>query len=151
LQTPVCKTLYENMTNSIKHSGIVESVEDGCVKVKIVQTSACSSCKIAGHCSASESKDKIVEVYDKTLDGLKVGDSVVVIASQRTGMLSVLLSSVIPLVILVAVLFFMIELTENEVLSALTSIGALIPYYLVLYLMRDKIRSKLSFGIETVR
>ncbi len=139
------------MTNSIKHSGIVESVEDGCVKVKIVQTSACSSCKIAGHCSASESKDKIVEVYDKTLDGLKVGDSVVVIASQRTGMLSVLLSSVIPLVILVAVLFFMIELTENEVLSALTSIGALIPYYLVLYLMRDKIRSKLSFGIETVR
>lgn len=139
------------MTNSIKHSGIVESVEDGCVKVKIVQTSACSSCKIAGHCSASESKDKIVEVYDKTLDGLKVGDSVVVIASQRTGMLSVLLSSVIPLVILVAVLFFMIPLTENEVLSALTSIGALIPYYLVLYLMRDKIRSKLSFGIETVR
>lgn len=139
------------MTNSIKHSGIVESVEDGCVKVKIVQTSACSSCKIAGHCSASESKDKIVEVYDKTLDGLKVGDSVVVIASQRTGMLSVLLSSVIPLVILVAVLFFMIQLTENEVLSALTSIGALIPYYLVLYLMRDKIRSKLSFGIETVR
>ena len=139
------------MTNSIKHSGIVESVEDGCVKVKIVQTSACSSCKIAGHCSASESKDKIVEVYDKTLDGLKEGDSVVVIASQRTGMLSVLLSSVIPLVILVAVLFFMIELTENEVLSALTSIGALIPYYLVLYLMRDKIRSKLSFGIETVR
>lgn len=139
------------MTNSIKHSGIVESVEDGCVKVKIVQTSACSSCKIAGHCSASESKDKIVEVYDKTLDGLKVGESVVVIASQRTGMLSVLLSSVIPLVILVAVLFFMIPLTENEVLSALTSIGALIPYYLVLYLMRDKIRSKLSFGIETVR
>lgn len=138
------------MTNSIRHSGVVENVEGDCVKVRIVQTSACSSCKIAGHCTASESKHKIVDVYDKAHEGLNVGDVVVVVASQRTGMLSVLLSSVIPLLILVLVLFGAIALTGNEPMAALMGICALIPYYIVLYLLRDKIRSKLSFGIETV-
>ncbi|MQO97027.1 SoxR reducing system RseC family protein, partial [Prevotella copri] len=38
------------MNNKIKHSGIVESVEEGCVCIRIVQSSACSACKVAAHC-----------------------------------------------------------------------------------------------------
>ena len=48
--------------NKIKHTGIVDGVEGECVKVRILQASACSACKVAAHCNASEMKEKMVEI-----------------------------------------------------------------------------------------
>ena len=47
------------MSNKIKHNGVVDGVEDGCVRVRILQSSACSACKVAAHCNTSETKEKI--------------------------------------------------------------------------------------------
>lgn len=49
------------MTDKIKHLGIVESINGSYLKVRIVQTSACSACSIKGHCSAAESKEKLID------------------------------------------------------------------------------------------
>lgn len=136
------------MTNNVRHSGIVHGVEDDCIKVRIVQTSACASCKISGRCSASEAKDKIVDVYGSGLDDLNVGDNVWVVASQNTGYFAVLLSSVIPLFVLVIVLAAVIGITGNEVLAALVGLCSLIPYYIIIYMLRERIRVRLSFHIE---
>ena len=54
------------MTDKIKHLGIVESINGSYLKVRIVQTSACSACSIKGHCSAAESKEKLIDVYNKS-------------------------------------------------------------------------------------
>lgn len=135
------------MSANIKHSGVVDEISDGCIKVRIVQSSACASCKVAGHCNASESKEKIVDVYSAT-GRFAVGDNVIVTASQRTGFLAVFLSSVIPLFLLIAVLASVLAATGSEAAAALSSLGALVPYYLILYILRDKIRSRLSFRIE---
>lgn len=136
------------MKNNIKHLGVVDSIEGECIKVRIVQASACSSCKIAGHCNASESKEKIVDIYDKKLWNVKKGDKVIVMASQRTGFLAVFLSSVVPLIILVSVLALAFFLTGNEAFAALVSLLSLIPYYFIIYLLREKIRMRLSFYID---
>ncbi len=136
-----------NMNTDIKHAGVVDEIGEKCVKVRIVQSSACSSCKVAGHCNASEKKEKIVEVYGQT-DGYSIGDSVIVIASQHVGYLAVLLSSVIPLFLLIVVLVVVLFSTGSEVLAALFSVISLIPYYLILYVYRNKIRTRLSFRIE---
>lgn len=58
------------------------------------------------------------------------------------------MSSVIPLIILVAVLAIAFVITQSEVSAALFSLCSLIPYYLILYYMREKIRVKLSFHID---
>ena len=136
------------MGADIRHCGVVDDVTDGCVKVRIVQSSACASCKVAGHCNASESKEKIVDVYERDARKFAVGDNVVVVASSRMGMFAVLLSSVIPLFLLVAVLAAVLAATGSEAAAALSSLGALVPYYLILYMLRDKVRSRLSFSIE---
>ena len=52
------------MSQKISHSGVVESILDGCVKVRIIQTSACAACKVASHCNAAESKVKIVDIIE---------------------------------------------------------------------------------------
>ena len=134
------------MSNKIKHSGIIESVGPHAIQVRILQTSACASCKVAGHCGASESKEKIVDVYGE-YDG-KVGDTVTVVASDQVGVNAVVLGFGVPFLILIFALYVLIRLTGNEPLAALGSIACLIPYYFVLYMNREKLREKLSFTIE---
>ncbi len=65
------------MSNKIKHSGVVEKIVGDCVRVRIVQTSACAACKVASHCNAAESKEKIVEVSCANSADYKTGQQVV--------------------------------------------------------------------------
>ena len=132
----------------ISHSGIIESIAEGCVKVRILQTSACAACKIAGHCNASESKEKIVEVFTDHTGGYSLGQEVVVCASRDVANKALLLGFGVPFLVLVGVLVLVLRVTGDEGVAALSGILALIPYYFVLYLFRSRIREQLSFYIE---
>ncbi len=139
------------MHTKISHSGIVESVEEGCVKVRILQTSACAACKVAAHCNASESKEKIVDVLNVPDSGtLKKGDAVVVSASRDVAGSALLLGFGLPFVVMVAVLVAVLLLTGSEGLAAVAGLVSLVPYYAVLWLCRDRIRQKMAFELETI-
>ena len=132
----------------ISHSGIIESIAEGCVKVRILQTSACAACKIAGHCNASESKEKIVEVFTDHTGGYSLGQEVVVCASRDVANKALLLGFGVPFLVLVGVLVLVLRITGDEGVAALSGLLALVPYYFVLYLFRSRIREQLSFYIE---
>ena len=136
------------MSNKIKHSGVVENILGDSVQVRIVQTSACAACKVAGYCNASESKEKLVDVYHADTRNLRVGDVVTVTASTQVAAQALLLGFGLPFVVLVAVLIAVLLITDNEGAAALSGLGALVPYYAVLFLFRNRIRDKLSFSIE---
>ena len=137
------------MHNKIKHDAIVEEFKDGCLKVKIIQASACAVCKAASHCHASESKEKIVSVYGVSeSDGFSKGDQVTVWASMETGRNAVLLAFVLPFVLMVSVVFLMSRFTTEEPLMALSGVGILVPYYILLYMFRDRISNRFSFKVE---
>ena len=143
--------LCTQMENSIRHEGTVESVDGEHIRVRIVQHSACSACKVASHCSASESKEKIVDVLNvANTESLKKGDAVVVSASGDVAGSALLLGFGLPFVVLVAVLVVVLLLTDNEGLAAVSALVALIPYYAVLWLFRDRIRRKMAFELETI-
>jgi len=136
------------MSNKISHSGIVDSIVGDCIKVRIVQTSACASCKVAGHCNAAESKVKIVDVFGAGGKGCQVGQEVTVSASKDVAGRALLLGFGLPFVVLLAVLLVSLYLTGSEGLSALLALGALMPYYLLIWLFRNRIQQKISFQIE---
>ena len=136
------------MSNKITHSGVVERVEGDCVKVRIVQTSACAACKVASHCNAAESKVKIVDVLTPDSSAYRAGEEVVVSASKDVANRALLLGFGLPFLLLLGVLVVMLRLTSEQGLAALGAIGALIPYYILLWLMRDRIRQQISFRIE---
>ena len=136
------------MSNKIKHSGVVENILGDSVQVRIVQTSACAACKVAGYCNASESKEKLVDVYHADTRNLRVGDVVTVTASTQVAAQALLLGFGLPFVVLVAVLIAVLLITGNEGAAALSGRAALVPYYAVLFLFRNRIRDKLSFSIE---
>ena len=136
------------MSNKIKHSGVVEKIMDDCIQVRIVQTSACAACKVAGYCNASESKEKLIDVYHADSHRLNVGDAVTVTASTQVAAHALLLGFGLPFVVMVTVLVVVLQTTGSEGRAALSGLLALVPYYAVLYLFRNRLRDKLSFSIE---
>lgn len=136
------------MSNKIKHNGVVDGVEEGCVRVRILQSSACSACKVAAHCNASETKEKIIEVQVADADRYQRGDSVIVVADTAVGFRASLYGYLLPLVLMVVSLVAVLKITQSEGYAAMSALGILIPYYIGLYLLRNKLRNKLSFSIE---
>ena len=136
------------MSNKIKHNGVVDGVEEGCVRVRILQSSACSACKVAAHCNASETKEKIIEVQVADADRYQRGDSVIVVADTAVGFRASLYGYLLPLILIVVSLVAVLKITQSEGYAAMSALGILIPYYIGLYLLRNKLRNKLSFSLE---
>jgi sigma-E factor negative regulatory protein RseC len=136
------------MSDKVSHSGVVERIEDGCVHVRIVQTSACAACKVAGYCNASESKEKVVDVYCDDSASYSVGQAVNVLASRQVAGRALLLAFGLPFVVMITVLVVVLQVTANEGWAAVSGLLALLPYYGVLWLFREKLRNGLAFAIE---
>ncbi len=136
------------MSTKISHSGVVESIEGDCVHVRIVQTSACAACKVAGYCNAAESKEKIIDVQCADAVAFKVGQPVVVSTSGKVAVRALVWGFGIPFIVLVTVLFVVLRATGSEGTAALSALLALIPYYCLLWLFREKMREQLAFSIE---
>ena len=130
----------------IRHKGIVSESDGKQVRVNIIAHSACSSCKAKTACGMSESQEKIVEVSDSR--HFAVGEEVMVNMDQALGTRAVLLGYFFPFLVLFISLVVMIQVTGREGLSALIAISLLAPYYLVLYLFRDRLKKRFSFRIE---
>ena len=127
------------MTDIIKHRGIVEKVDGSHIVVRIVQTSACAACSAKGLCNASESKEKQIDVYDAN-PSCRVGEEVMVCGTTSMGMRAVVLAFGVPLLILILVLGISMKVTnEDALLSAGIALVSVIPYYIVIYLMKNKL------------
>ena len=136
------------MSQKISHTGVIERIEDGSMKVRIVQTSACAACKVASHCNAAESKVKIVDVFGCDTTNYSTGQEVTVWASKDVANKALLLGFGVPFLLLVCVLMIALRLTASEGVAALVALGSLVPYYFVLWLLRERIQRGISFQIE---
>ncbi len=129
----------------IKHDGIVIAVNgDGTVRVRIVQTSACASCKAKAMCASAESKEKeIVAIGDGLL---AIGDEAEVMVQQKMGWKAVLLAYMLPFVVMMTVVAIgngLLGIREEVIgTSALCAMGV---YYIVLGFFKDKIQKDFSF------
>ena len=134
----------------IKHDGIVIAVNsNGTVRVRIVQTSACASCKAKAMCASAESKEKELTAFTvQNCSGseVEVGDEVVVMVQQKMGWKAVLLAYVLPFAVIMSVVAVGNGLlgVREEVIgtAALCAMGV---YYIVLGFFKDKIQKEFSF------
>ena len=142
---------YRLMNDKIRHSGVIDSIAGGKVRVRILQQSACAACKVASHCHASETKEKLVDVSCDSVDAYRPGQEVLVTASRQVAFRATLLAFIVPLIILMVVLVVAIRATGSEAVAALSALGALMLWYSLLWLLRSMISSQVSFQIEEVK
>jgi sigma-E factor negative regulatory protein RseC len=133
--------------DDIKHEGRIVSIDGEKIYVSIMSKSACASCHAKGMCTVSEMKEKIIEVCCPEDQEFKVGEKVVVSMRKSSGNKAVFLGYFLPFLILVTALFTLNQLFEDEGIAALISIGILIPYYLILFIRKEKIKKKFNFYI----
>ena len=142
-----CNVEFTNMSESINHKGIVEKIDGGTVYVRIIQQSACSGCHAQSMCAASESKVKIIEVPD--ISGqFRPNEEVELCGRSSLGMQAVLLAFVFPLVIVVAAIITGTNMQWEETTSGLTGLLLLVPYYCILFLLRDKLKRRFIFTLK---
>jgi len=136
-------------TNKIEHKGIIQSIEDNIIKVSITSESACASCHAKGFCTSMDSKEKIIDIPNYQ-DTYKPGEDVKVIMEQSLGLKAVLFSYFLPFVILLMSLIILMDISKNELFSGLSSIVILVPYFLVLYMFRNKFQKIFKFRIQKI-
>ena len=136
------------MANTIKHQGIVENINGSHLQVRIIQTSACASCSIKGHCSSVDTKEKLIDVTDDNVSSYQPGDRVWVIGELSMGVMAVLLAFILPFFVLIFSLFIFMAIWNDELGSALCSLALLIPYYYILWLNKSRLGKKFSFSIS---
>ena len=137
------------MTNeTISHEGIVTKITDDELEIKILAQSACAACHAKSACGMGEQAEKILTVPRPKDKEFALMQKVNIKMAINQGNTAAILAYLIPIILLLAVLFVCLGLGFGEGLSALISIVALIPYYIVLYLRRDKLKQKFEYTIE---
>ena len=133
-------------SQEIRHTGRIVDINPQTITVEIISESACASCYAAKLCGMSESKTKLVEVPAEL--GYEPGEEVWVNMKKTMGLKAVTVAYVVPLIILMAVLLICIFAGASELVSGLSAIGAVALYYLVIYLLRSRLKDEYTFYIK---
>lgn len=139
-------TTQENMSKNITHDGIVVGTDGRDVRVMIVQVSACSGCHARGACAASDSKEKII-VADSQGATYEIGEKVTLIGSNSMAWSALFIAFIIPMVLALGLLFATVG-PLGEAGACLGCLGFLALYYFVLFLLRDRLRTRFVFTLR---
>lgn len=131
----------------IQHRGVVESIAQNVVNVKVQKEGACAGCHAKALCG-EKGEDRIIEVHTTNAEEYTVGERVIVALEQgKMSLTSLLWAYLLPLVVLLGVLFTAHALGLSDGPAAIASIVAIAIYYVVLYLIRGYIERKIKFTI----
>lgn len=140
--------LYTESDIMIEHKGIVASVAGNKLSVKILQQSACSNCHAKNSCMAADSKEKMVDIFDFS-GKYGVNDLVTIQGKESMGYKAILWAFLIPVALLVAILVLSTSVWNfGEMKAAMAAILSLVPYYAMLYLLRNKMAQTFRFRIK---
>jgi sigma-E factor negative regulatory protein RseC len=133
--------------DEIKHKGVVSGMSHDTLYVSIINEAACVSCHARSVCSATDFREKEIEItsFHKIYHP---GDIVTIVMRGSQGMNAVLYAYGIPFLILFLSLLLVFTLTGNEILSGLIALAMLVPYFGILWLFRDKFKTTFRFELE---
>ena len=115
--------------------------------MKIGEISARAGCHAKLACGASYIAEKRIDAY-LTDSTLRVGDRVMVYGAKSLGLKSVLWAFVLPFTLILITIMIMVECGVSETLSGVIGLCALLPYYFVLWLLRDRMKSTFQFYVR---
>ncbi|PKP36188.1 MAG: RseC/MucC family positive regulator of sigma(E) [Bacteroidetes bacterium HGW-Bacteroidetes-15] len=134
---------------TVDHIGRVQEVTNSDIVVRILSQSACAACHAKGGCGMSESAEKFVVVH-KPNHTYIVNQDVKVVLKQSLGFKALVLGYVIPFSIVLITLIVLTTVGLSEGKAGLISLFVLVPYYLGLYILKDRVSKQFTFDIESI-
>lgn len=134
--------------DSVTHAGIVEDTGPGRITVRVQDDSCnCGGCSISAICSGKSAESSLITVSpcpDAHL--FRSGDRVTVTASPQSTLISTLWLTVIPTVILVAVVLTGAAF-DWGIWAVIAGVGTVVVYDGLLFLFRRRLASQLKWKI----
>jgi len=127
------------------HAGIISKINSDSVIVTLEQNIHCESCHVKGTCGVSESSTKEIEVPNSS-DFFKINERVDVILKKALGLKAVFWAYVFPFILM----FFTLIIASSflkEWLAGVLSLIILVPYYLMLYFLKNTLKSSFKMSI----
>ena len=91
---------------------------------------------------------KEIEIIDPQSNRFKKGDKVEVSFSRSQGPKALFLGYLLPFLFVIVTLFISYEITGDEVLAGISSLLILIPYYIILYTFRSRLKREFTFKLK---
>jgi len=134
----------------VEHTGYIIEVKPQQVKVRILSESACASCHAQGACTASDMKEKDIDVSSLGFFDLKEGQRVVIQGQKSLGLQASFLAYILPFILVFITLFATFYLTNSEGIAGIISLLILVPYYIIIKFFTSSLQKKFSFSIKEV-
>jgi sigma-E factor negative regulatory protein RseC len=134
-------------SDETEHTGSIEKIEPGKLFIRIEKQSACSACSVKGKCPLPESKEELITIDIENAGSYKVGDEITVCLKTSLGLRAVLIAYIVPFIILMMVLIGVFAFTGNEPVAGISALCSLVPYYLLLFLLRKKSVKKFQLKV----
>ncbi|MBD5226604.1 MAG: SoxR reducing system RseC family protein [Bacteroides sp.] len=133
----------------IDHIAVIKAFPSpGIADVVMSDSGQCDSCAAAKLCHHGVGPEKtVLSVSVAPGLELKVGDKVVVRGTEAIHRRAIMLATVIPCLGLVAVMAIVFILTLSSGLAALAGFGAMILFFLLLFVFRDKLAREFRFSV----
>ncbi len=130
----------------INHEGIVSKISEGVLTVSLKGNINCEGCKAKAACGISESNDKKIDVFEIN-QAFNLNEPVQVVLEKGLGLKAVFFAYILPFILLIFTLFIASNFLK-EWIAGLLSLSILIPYYLLLYFMKDSFQKVFKLSIH---
>lgn len=137
---------YRNKTkNHVKHEGVVSKISQNSITISLKGNINCEGCKAQSACGVSDSNDKEIEVLNSA-QSFQLNEPVDVLLKRELGLKAVFWAYVFPfilmMVVLVATSFFF-----KEWIAGLLSLFILLPYYVLLFVLKGRFQKAFQVSI----
>lgn len=133
----------------IEHTGTVLGVDrkNNTLTIRITDADECDGCAAAALCADLRSKQDDVTVSVADASKYKEGDEVMVRGSERLHRKAMMIATVIPCILLIAVMVIVFVLTGNQLKACISGLASMIFFFWMLWAMRNRMRHEFVFNI----
>lgn len=132
---------------TITHQGLVTNTQNGHATIHLIQEAECHSCRMKEFCGVTDEDRNTFYITDQSL---KVGDSVQVAIKPSTGFMAMFWAYFFPFLLIVGILIIGNILLWKEWKSGVIALASLVPYYLILVMIRHFFHKTLQLDITKI-
>ncbi len=136
----------------MKHSGVISKITQSAITVSLEGNVNCESCNAKAACGISESNSKEIEITSppagqaSTFQSFNINERVDVVMQTDLGLKAVFWAYIFPFILMVVVLVVS-SIFFKEWIAGLLSLIVLIPYYFLLFVLKNSFRKAFKISI----
>lgn len=134
---------------TIRQRATIVDITPSEIEVEVCRPEACAACKAKSVCSeggASAGGRRMTLLNDG--QGYTVGEQIMLVMRRSSGLKAVLIAYLGPVFLIVAALLIFRSMQIREIIAAMTTLGILGLYFLIVRLLRGRINRELTIEIE---